>query len=98
MERSGLRFYFFAHKGCKIVAHFFFDFLTDFALLAGFFLVSVLLSASIKRWFVSRMRDFFSITLGISACMQPVKLYPFHPEQTDLRGSNRTCQNNYWDN
>ena len=35
MERSGIRFEHFAHKRCKIAAIFFF--LTNFALLAGFF-------------------------------------------------------------
>ena len=34
-------------------------FLANFALLAGFFLVLVLLSASVKRFFVSCMQDFF---------------------------------------
>ena len=35
-------------------------FLTNFALLAGFFLALVLLPASVKRCFVSRMRDFYN--------------------------------------
>ena len=38
-------------------------FSANFALLEGFFLVSVLLSALVKRFFVSRMRDFFGFVL-----------------------------------
>ena len=48
----------FAYKGFKITAHFFFFFSANFALLAGFFLLSVLLSALVERCFVFGMRDF----------------------------------------
>ena len=37
MERSGVRFETFAHKGYKIAAQFFLVLLANFALLAGFF-------------------------------------------------------------
>ena len=40
-------------------------FLANFALRAGFFLVSVLLTASVQRCFVSRVRDFFFFTFLI---------------------------------
>ena len=55
MERRGLRLNNFAHKGCKIIAHF------SIFIFDNFFFVSVLISASVKRCLVSRMRDFFSI-------------------------------------
>ena len=60
LETSGLRFETFTHKGCKIAAQkksFFSS--ANFALLSRILLVSVLLSASVERFFVSRMRDFF---------------------------------------
>ena len=47
------------YKGCKIAPQKKVCFSANFALLAGFFLVSVLLSASVERCLVSRMRDFF---------------------------------------
>ena len=47
----------FAHKVCKIAAQKKVCFSANFALLAGFFLVSVLLSASVERFFVSHMQD-----------------------------------------
>ena len=45
----------FAYKGCKIAAHFFFG---KFCPTSRILLVLVLLSASVERCFVSRMRDF----------------------------------------
>ena len=48
----------FAYKGCKITAEKTRCFSANFALLARFFLVSVLLSASVKRCFVSCITDF----------------------------------------
>ena len=56
----------FAHKGCKIADQKIVSFLWNFALLAGFFLVSVLLSALVKRCFVSRMQDFKKNSLTFS--------------------------------
>ena len=51
----------FAHKGCKIAARKEKSFLFGkFCLTSRIFLVSVLLSGSDERFFVSRMRDFYN--------------------------------------
>ena len=57
----------FAHQGCTIAAQIIiitiifclYFFCVKFCLTSRIFLVSVLLSASVERCFVSRMRDFF---------------------------------------
>ena len=47
-------------KGCKIAAQFLFLlFFSKFCLTSRIFLVLMLLSVSVKRYFVSHMRDFF---------------------------------------
>ena len=51
----------FAYKGCKIAALKKLVFSSNFALLACFFLVLVLLSALVERCFVSRMWNFLLI-------------------------------------
>ena len=43
----------------------------NFALLAGIFLVSVLLSAPVERCFVSRMRDFSNVIEKFQAIKKP---------------------------
>ena len=51
------------------------------------------------RCFMTPPGSFSSkIMLGILACMEPVKLYPFHPGQTGVRGRNCTCQIISWKN
>ena len=61
MERNGLRFEtFFPIKGVKSPRKIKVIFLANFALPAGFFLASVLLSALVERCFVPRMRYFFT--------------------------------------
>ena len=56
-ERSGLIYELIKGKKSPC-CFFFFLFLANVALLAGFLLVLVLLSATVERCFVSRMRDF----------------------------------------
>ena len=65
MERSGLRFEFFASKGCTTSAQksLFFG---EFYLTSRTILVRVLLSALVQRCFVSRMRDFFVDIINLS--------------------------------
>ena len=65
----------FPYKECKISPqNQKFSFSANFALLAGFFLVLVLLSALVERCFVSRMRDFFGqigwLVVGLRVCYQ----------------------------
>ena len=59
MERSGVTFEHFVWKWSKIAAQKNVFFFADFALVHPP-MASVLLSASVERCFVSRMRDFFS--------------------------------------
>ena len=64
----------FVHKGCQIAAQKKGFFQVSFALLSWDFFVSLLLSASVERFFVSRMRDFFlrSYWQGYALAHSPV--------------------------
>ena len=61
----------FAFKKCKITAE---KKMGEFCLTSRIFLVSVLLSALVKRCFVSHMRDFFLYIIGKSAVYQTGEL------------------------
>ena len=59
----------FAYKGCKINAQFFLVFFCEFSLTSRIFFVLLLLSASVERCFVSRMRDFYYDNMFPSAIL-----------------------------